>query len=752
MNPWKKNQGGEKHVTAESSRAISRAPADAVIASRSTVGFDNEDHYRGIKGGSRREVLKAEKERNETKGEGEFSKEALMDRSDFENSKAHSMMSKDSQAAQKLAAGEMKLASQRMEETMLHRDSATNFFCWKSPNDSQEICYPSNSQGSHSLNFRHKMKRVKPPIYDELTCPVCGKLYSKAQLLPCNHNMCEHCIPRQKTMSNKGLKKHAVVTCPVCQENHHFTSTEKVKFPDNFLINEVLNRLEKRRKKPSKNKSIKKQPYCQLCESKNKQLAVKKCETCDLNFCKECLKQHDKTYTDHSFNEPSGGEPQMKCFDHPDSNLAAFCMADKIPICDECSKEKHKDHPTSTLQEAFKDQTIHLFHIIAKYGKVKDESENDMLRLSIFKSKLQENKTKFQKEVSDGFILLNDQLRQIEKQVKEIHENEINLKTAEVNRYLEATAKDVLNTEGLIQYAKEAVKEMNEFVLLQTVNNLIERLKAKVGDINISGHKLMANPPEPQKLDFEKILAQVKEIFSPVMKKYQLLQIQKASPASKKKINAPVEIQQDIKELEISSTPSEELQENNNEDQQEQKESAVSTASELSPERELSKTSQGDTVNHDVLVPPTIYHHTVRGNAAKIYWMVPEYDLVDSFDVHLQEAGNNNGATTPQQVGITFSGIDASSFETQLKANSEAIFRVRAVTTTAQSGWSYPYRVLNLAQRSYGKGNPAQKDTECFQGICKENVSWKRTSPYFTESPKEEKPDIKKKTPKLFHC
>ncbi|XP_072427792.1 tripartite motif-containing protein 42-like [Chiloscyllium punctatum] len=684
MNPWYKNQGVDKHATAEGSRGVNRVLTDPVIASRSSVGFDNEGYFKGIKGSSRREIMKDEKEAKETKVEGEFSKGTLLDSMNFEMNESPILV-RETPGSLKLAAGERSISSKSMEGPMLRRDSATNYFCWKSPYDDREICYPSNSQ---SLYFKRKKKQLKPPIYDELTCPVCRKLYSKAQLLPCNHSICEHCIPRQKTISNKGAKKHAIVTCPVCHENHYFASTEKVKFPENFLLNEILSRLEKKRKKSSKKKSAGRQPYCQLCESKNKQIAMKKCETCDLNFCRDCLKQHDKTYTDHNFRDPSGGEPLMKCFHHPDSNLSMFCLSDKIPICDECRKEKHKDHPTSTLQDAFKDQTIHLFHIIAKYGKVKDESENDMLRLSIFKSKLQESRTEFQKELSNGFKLLHDQLKQKEAQVKEIYENELNLKIASINRYMEATAKEVLGLEGLIQYAKEAVKEMNQFVLLQTVSHLIEQLRMKVADINISGHKLMTNSTEPYKLDFESILAQMNEIFSPVTKNFELFKDHKASPMDKK-IETSVSIKKptEIKETERISILSEESHGNMTETQQE---SRASFESERSVDRKSSKTSQEETTNSDVLVPPTIYHHTVQGNTAKIFWMVPEYDLVDSFDVQLQEMGNNNGALP--QPGVTFSGIDASSFETQVKANSEAIFKVRAITAFGQSDWSYPYK------------------------------------------------------------
>ncbi|XP_048398262.2 uncharacterized protein LOC125457726 [Stegostoma tigrinum] len=213
----------------------------------------------------------------------------------------------------------------------------------------------------------------------------------------------------------------------------------------------------------------------------------------------------------------------------------------------------------------------------------------------------------------------------------------------------------------------------------------------KVADINISGHKLMTNPTEPYKLDFENIFAQINEIFSPVTKKFELLKDHKASPIDKKKeINVPMDRQSEIKETERILARSEESRENSTETKEDQKESVASFESERDTDSKMSKSSQGET-NPDVLVPPTIYHHIVQGNTAKVFWMVPEYDLVDSFDVQLQEMGYNNGP--PPQVGVTFSGIDASSFETELKANSETIFRVRAITAFGQSDWSYPYKV-----------------------------------------------------------
>uniref|UniRef100_UPI00398F6BC5 tripartite motif-containing protein 42-like n=1 Tax=Pristiophorus japonicus TaxID=55135 RepID=UPI00398F6BC5 len=623
-------------------------------------------------------------------------------------------------------------AAEGMEGPSSRKDTSTNFVCWKSPNEEQEICYPSSSQAPANSNAKNKKRYIRPPIYDELTCRACGKVYDKPLLLPCNHSICERCILKQKETSRKSQTKHSIITCPICRENHYFNRSEKVQFPENFMLTEVLTKLEKLNKKESRRKITKRQVNCQLCETENKQIAIKKCVACNQNFCKECLKQHNKTYTDHDFTEPAGGEQQGKCFQHLDSNLSMFCMSCKIPICDECSKEKHKDHPTSSIKDAFNDQSIHLFQAITQYGKAKDENENDMLKLSVFKSKLHEKKNKFQKYVSDQFVTLHELLTQKEKAVKEKYNDELNVKIVDISRFMEASAKRLTSSEGLVQYAKEAVKEMNELVLLQTVYQLIERLRENVATITISAQALMTDLADANNLDFIDISDQINQIFIRILNKSDWLKKQEPSPSlltNNKKTDRSMEIQQENKEALIVRTPSYYSQEKISESQGEDKGSTESIEHEKKAVRNISennidkysrKKSQAERTNLDAPMPPTIYHHIVQGNRTKkpnesltlsnvpletliqssvnqtksnqIFWMVPQNDLVDSFNVHLQEIGANNGAATPLQVGVTFSGIEAASFETALKANSEALFRVRAVSAIGESDWSYPYK------------------------------------------------------------
>ncbi|XP_069752772.1 tripartite motif-containing protein 42-like [Narcine bancroftii] len=706
------NQGEEKGSRTEMRELFRSASADSKREFGHT-GEVNLKHSFKVEKGSN----KNDKEQNRLKAIRGFSKEAFLEQQESESIIAGTSSINRSQNSNKEATSKGK------ERKMQRRESPIDFVCWKSPYEEEEICFPSSSQVPSNPNVRSKKKNTKQPIYEELTCPACEKLYVNPQLLPCNHNICESCIPKQKEISKKGLIKHLSVTCPVCQEKHYFTSTEKVKFPENFLLSEVLNRVEKRNKKLSRKSTVKQpQHYCQLCEKKNKQPAVKKCEICDLNFCKDCLKQHNRTYTDHNFVEPLGGEQQIKCFYHPDTLLTMFCTYDNIPICEECSKEKHKDHSTSSISDAFKDQSIHLFHVISKYGKAKDESENDMLRLSIFKSMLQENRIKFQKQVSENFLTLHNQLSVKEKQVKAIYDTELNFKIANINNFMDSTAQHMLNTEGLIQYAKEAAKEMDEFVLLQTVNHLIKQLKEKVNGIHMSEKDLMTNPADINSFDFGRISEQINQIFQPITEKYEMVKAEKVMTLFKKKIISPTEVQPEIKESETpesekvdfknmeieikasgtnqpdnTSTPLLISQENIPETDVRNKESRESLESEHGAEDDKQKNIQEQNTNIDTPVPPTIYHHIINGSTTKIFWMVPEYDVVDSFDVHLQEVGYNDEAVTPQQIGVVFSGIDASSFETTLKDNTEVVFRVRAVNDYGESAWSYPYRVNILA-------------------------------------------------------
>uniref|UniRef100_A0A4W3K930 RING-type E3 ubiquitin transferase n=1 Tax=Callorhinchus milii TaxID=7868 RepID=A0A4W3K930_CALMI len=499
----------------------------------------------------------------------------------------------------------------------------------------------------------NKEKENKRPIYEQLICPVCRKLFVHPQMLPCKHSFCEHCIPK-KTTTKPINKHHIVVKCPVCEAETYFTSIEKVRFPDNILLVKVLSRLEEDKHGSNLTRGYRKEIYCDACDKKFKKVAVKKCISHNLNVCIDCLQKHGRSNKPgQGVVEPSINYNETKCFDHPDSNLVMYCITDKIPICEDCIFGQHKDHLIISLEEAFHNDSFDLHDAIAKY--LKDQSENEMLSLNILKSKFQGDKALLDKEITKEFTVLHGTLQQKEKEIKDLLQKEINVREQMINDFADAKSRAIFSLDSLAEFAKEALRETNESVFLQMSCVLVEQLTEKINQILFSGKELNQSPFHGFEMNVKTISTQIEEVFEPILKSVTILKDQKVSPADKASV---------VNEKVVSS---------------------------------LYQTNR-HTYKH-------IYIHgtlqTLRNVrfiiALQIFWMVPENDTVDSFDAQIQEIqeiSSSKSKSTRQIKPSIFTGIRASSFETSsLKPNSEYLFRVRAANIAGQSDWSYPYKV-----------------------------------------------------------
>ncbi|KAJ1088702.1 hypothetical protein NDU88_001858 [Pleurodeles waltl] len=94
---------------------------------------------------------------------------------------------------------------------------------------------------------------------------------------------------------------------------------------------------------------------------------------------------------------------------------------------------------------------------------------------------------------------------------------------------------------------------------------------------------------------------------------------------------------------------------------------------------------------------PVIYEHTADAHSAKIYWApLCDNKVVKYYEVQLQEIMSiNKGQSFPRDQSGLFSGIKQEVFKaTELNANSEYLFRVRAVNSVGRGEWSEPYKDL----------------------------------------------------------
>lgn len=212
------------------------------------------------------------------------------------------------------------------------------------------------------------MMAGKSHLVDHLSCPTCSRLRLHSFMLPCNHSLCEKCL--------RQLQKHAEVTenffilvCPVCSRSHCMPYSHKMQLPENYLRGRLTKRYMqehgylKWRFDRSTGPTL-----CQVCRSRH--IAYKRCVTCRLNLCNDCLKtfHSDVAMQDHVFVDTSTEDQDEKvCIHHPSSRIVEYCRHDNQLLCTFCKTAFHNGHDTVGLIDACSERSAALFSAIAKY-------------------------------------------------------------------------------------------------------------------------------------------------------------------------------------------------------------------------------------------------------------------------------------------------------------------------------------------------------------------------------------------------
>ena len=79
-------------------------------------------------------------------------------------------------------------------------------------------------------------------IEEEITCSICGDLFTDPKTIPCLHTFCKQCIEKS-IQSNK--KMASVVCCPLCRTPLPRNDISSV--PTNFTINRLVEIFGKRK-------------------------------------------------------------------------------------------------------------------------------------------------------------------------------------------------------------------------------------------------------------------------------------------------------------------------------------------------------------------------------------------------------------------------------------------------------------------------------------------------------------------------
>ena len=197
-------------------------------------------------------------------------------------------------------------------------------------------------------------------IEEEITCSICGDLFTDPKTIPCLHTFCKQCIEKI-IESNKLLETGSTVGCPLCHAS--LPQDEGVQFTTNYTINRLLEIFGKREAGKSLALS---EIKCGTCEEELP--AVTWCIDCENSLCQNCDDMHKKwkAFKSHKLiavkeviQNPklilSTPEKPEACKNHNRQSLDLYCKTCHSLICRDCTL---KDHPRETHDFDFIDDVV----------------------------------------------------------------------------------------------------------------------------------------------------------------------------------------------------------------------------------------------------------------------------------------------------------------------------------------------------------------------------------------------------------
>nr|XP_033814646.1 protein FAM124B isoform X2 [Geotrypetes seraphini] len=357
------------------------------------------------------------------------------------------------------------------------------------------------------------------PVYPELVCFGCKKIFLNPILLPCDDTVCENCVQKMKSKMKMDRKGNVSVKCPICKSEFHFDSPTEIKFPENYLM-QIIVAQQKQKFDAAKLNSMDIIPhesklFCHLCDRKFKRSSIKKCITCNLNYCKECLDtiHSNKAFTSHTLGDAAiETGHHLKCYLHPEKDVILYCVTDNILLCEDCYNSTHETHFTRCIQDAFQSESKEILTMVANFHRAKERFERSLLRLNGLKVELDENTTEMEQQLFKQFLNLYQDIQQQQAQIIDCIRNEKLKKQSDIEHFIDSASASVQQMEGLDYFLTEALRQSNPTVFLQMCKPIKNRIKKTMASIMEPTDFLLINPLKDFQLDFAPVRAQISNL------------------------------------------------------------------------------------------------------------------------------------------------------------------------------------------------------------------------------------------------
>ena len=198
-------------------------------------------------------------------------------------------------------------------------------------------------------------------IEKEITCSICGDLFTDPKTIPCLHTFCKQCIEKS-IESNK--KMASIVCCPLCCAPLPSSRGDTSFVQTNFTISRLVEIFGKQ-KVYGKSLALE-EIKCSSCERGLP--AITWCTECENSLCEQCNDAH-QTMTAFKSHHPVAVEEFVKnpklvlstpekpeaCKSHSKQALDLYCKTCSSLICRDCTL---KDHPHETHDFDFIDDVV----------------------------------------------------------------------------------------------------------------------------------------------------------------------------------------------------------------------------------------------------------------------------------------------------------------------------------------------------------------------------------------------------------
>ena len=315
---------------------------------------------------------------------------------------------------------------------------------------------------SKSERSKIRMSEVLASLKNEITCPICKKIFTKPKLTPCLHRFCCECLNELARLNTYG----SVIHCPVCQfeikkpEGDHLFESLSDDFHagrllELYIVKESINN--------SKN----------ICDSCNrKELLESVCFDCSAFLCNKCLSEHNKRgdisshqvrpmkeFTKEDFKELYQRMPLCEEHKTEQAIVEYYCHKCNRCMCYFCDLEDDEDHSPVGISEAGEEKKA---EIIESIKLVKDKMDVTLSGIAALDQR--------QKEIDKKINLVKSQ---VHSKVEEIiaslktHEREM----IEQLENIRAAKHDTLQSQRTeLEIVLKQVKSCCDFV-----DNMVER-------------------------------------------------------------------------------------------------------------------------------------------------------------------------------------------------------------------------------------------------------------------------------------